>query len=105
MSSGAGKPSPNRPLCIRWVRPAWLTIVQAQVYTGLPRYVLEGLIKGRLLRTRRHTIKGRLIMRDSIDMILLESVLSGQPVIWKMERKKKETGGMNLLSTHENYVD
>jgi hypothetical protein len=62
----AGQQHPSR---LRWVRPAWLTWEQAQTYSSLPPKVLGDLISRRLLRTR-DTLKGRLIMRDSIDRLL-----------------------------------
>jgi hypothetical protein len=59
----------QHPLRLRWVRPTWLTWEQAQTYSSLPPKVLDDLISRRLLRTR-NTLKGRLIMRDSIDRLL-----------------------------------
>jgi hypothetical protein len=60
---------PQHSLRIRWVRPAWLTWGRAQIYSSLPPHVLDDLVSRRLLRTR-NTLKGRLIMRDSIDRLL-----------------------------------
>ena len=65
---------------IRWIRPAWLDWDQTKTYSGLPVYVLRGLIANRLLRTRAG---GTLIQRASIDEILAESVVSQEPICWQ----------------------
>jgi hypothetical protein len=63
---------------IRWIRPAWLTIAQAETYCSLPPYILRGLLANKLLRRAETKLA-----RDSIDSVLLEAALNGQPIFWE----------------------
>jgi hypothetical protein len=72
----------TQQLRIRWIRPAWLDWDQAVIYSGLPVHVLRALIAARRLRTRE---KGTLIIRDSIDQVLLEATLT-EPIFWKQTK-------------------
>jgi hypothetical protein len=75
--SDVGQQSGNHPLRIRWVHPAWLNWGQVQTYCGLPPYILHGLLANHLLRRA-----GAKIARDSIDHVLLEANINGQPIFW-----------------------
>jgi len=75
---------------IRWIRPAWLHWDQAVIYSGLPVYVLRGLISNRLVRARTFAGRGKLIQRESIDEILSVSVVSRQPVFWGQGKLKQK---------------
>lgn len=65
----------KRERVVRWVHPAWLDWAQAETYSSLPPLVLRNLIARRRLATRAG---GKLIRRDSIDRLLLETILPGK---------------------------
>jgi hypothetical protein len=62
---------------IRWIRPAWLTLEQALIYSSLPAYILRSLVTNKRLRRA-----GTKIYRDSIDAVLLEACVTGRPIYW-----------------------
>jgi hypothetical protein len=62
---------------VRWIRPAWLTIAQAQIYSSLPPHVLRALVVNKWLRR-----EGTKIYRDSIDQVLLEASINRQVIFW-----------------------
>lgn len=85
-----GKGTKSQKLRVRWIRPAWLEWDQAQAYSSLPPYVLCEMIANRLLRTQTFPAKGRLIRRESIDEVLIESMIRREPVCWGERRRQEQ---------------
>jgi hypothetical protein len=61
----------------------WLTFSQAEIYCSLPSYILRSLLDKRLFRR-----SGSKVNRDSIDSVLLEACITGQPISGGTKKRK-----------------